>query len=132
VCNHLGVSKQHELVGVLIVEDEPLIRLVALEAIEAAGFRAYAAANADDAIRILERQRNIRLVFTDINMPGSMDGIRLAHRVRDRWPLVQFIVTSAQLKFGEAELPRGSVFVSKPYSPEQIVRKIEKMSEATA
>jgi two-component system, response regulator PdtaR len=118
--------------GVLVVEDEPLVRLVALEAIEAAGFRAYAAADADEAICILERQRNIRLVFTDINMPGSMDGIRLAHCVRDRWPPVQFIVTSGQLKFREAELPPGSVFVSKPYSPEQIVRKIEKMSGADA
>ena len=126
------MSKQHELVSVLVVEDESLVRLVAFEAIEAAGFKAYAAANADDAIGILERQRNIRLVFTDINMPGSMDGIRLAHCVRDRWPQVQFIVTSGQLKPGEAELPRGSVFVSKPYSPEQVVRKIEKMSEANA
>jgi two-component system, response regulator PdtaR len=61
-----------------------------------------------------------------------MDGIRLAHCVRDRWPPVQFIVTSGQLKFREAELPPGSVFVSKPYSPEQIVRKIEKMSGAVA
>lgn len=126
------MSKQHELVGVLVVEDEPLVRLVALEAIEAAGFKAYAAADADEAISVLERQRNIRLVFTDINMPGSMDGIRLAHCVRDRWPPVQFIVTSGQLKFREAELPPGSVFVSKPYSPEQIVRKIEKMSGANA
>jgi two-component system, response regulator PdtaR len=126
------MSKQHELVSVLVVEDESLVRLVALEAIEAAGFKAYAAANADDAICILERQRNIRLVFTDINMPGSMDGIKLAHCVRDRWPRVQFIVTSGQLKPGEAELPRGSVFFSKPYSPEQVVRRIEKMSEANA
>jgi CheY-like chemotaxis protein len=126
------MSKQRELVSVLVVEDEPLVRLVALEAIKAAGFKAYAAANADEAIRILERQRNICVVFTDINMPGSMDGVRLVHCVRDRWPPVQIIVTSALSKFREAELPRGSVFVSKPYSPEQIVRKIEKMSDATA
>ncbi len=126
------MSKQHELVSVLVVEDEPLVRLVALEAIEGAGFKAYATTNADEAILILERQRDIRLVFTDINMPGSMDGIRLAHCVRDRWPRVQFIVTSARLEYGEAELPRGSVFIGKPYSPEQIVRKIEKMSEANA
>jgi len=119
-------------VSVLIVEDEPLIRLVVFEAIESAGFRAYATANADAAIRIIERQRDIRLVFTDINMLGSMDGIRLAHCVRDRWPLVQFILTSGRWEYGEAELPRGSVFVGKPYSPEQIVRKIEKMSGATA
>jgi CheY-like chemotaxis protein len=126
------MSRQYALVGVLVVEDEPLVRMVALEAIEAAGFKAYAAADADEAIRILERQGNIRVVFTDINMPGSMDGIRLVHCVRDRWPPVQFIVTSGQLKFGEAELPLGSVFVSKPYSPEQIVSKIEKMSAANA
>jgi CheY-like chemotaxis protein len=126
------MSRQYALVGVLVVEDEPLVRMVALEAIVAAGFKAYAAADADEAIRILERQGNIRVVFTDINMPGSMDGIRLVHCVRDRWPPVQFIVTSGQLKFGEAELPLGSVFVSKPYSPEQIVSKIEKMSAANA
>lgn len=122
----------HESVGVLVVEDEPLIRMVALDAIEAAGFRAYEAENADEAISILERNYDIRFVFTDINMPGSMDGIRLAHCVRDRWPPIQFIITSGQLKFGEAELPLGSVFVSKPYSPEEIARKIEKMSEANA
>jgi two-component system, response regulator PdtaR len=126
------MRKQHELVGVLVVEDESLVRVVALEAIGAAGFRAYAAANADEAIRILEQQCNIQIVFTDINMPGSMDGIRLAHCVHDRWPPVQLIVTSALSKFRDAELPSGSVFVSKPYSPEQIVGKIEKMVEATA
>jgi two-component system, response regulator PdtaR len=132
VCRYFGVSKQRELVNVLVVEDELFVREVAHQAIEAAGFKAYAAANADEAISILERQRNISIVFTDINMPGSMDGIGLAHCVRDRWPPVQFIVTSALSKFRDAELPRGSVFVSKPYSPEQIVQKIEKMSEATA
>jgi CheY-like chemotaxis protein len=126
------MTKQHEPVGVLVVEDEALVRVIALQAIQEAGFRAYAAANADEAIRVLERQRNIQVVFTDINMPGSMDGITLAHRVHDRWPPVQVIVTSALAKFREAELPRGSVFVSKPYSPEQIVHKIEQMSEAAA
>jgi CheY-like chemotaxis protein len=126
------VSKQYESVGVLVVEDESLVRMVALEAIKVAGFRAYAAANADEAISILERQCDIRVVFTDINMPGSMDGIRLAHCVRDRWPSLQFIVTSALSKFRDAELPRGSVFVSKPYLPVQIIRNIEKLSEATA
>src|ERR1700730_7845803 len=126
------MGRQHELVSVLVVEDESLVREIAHQAIEAAGFKAYAAANADEAISILERQCDIRVVFTDINMPGSMDGIRLAHCVRERWPPVQFIVTSALSKFRGAELPSGSVFVSKPYSPEQIVRKIEKMAEATA
>jgi CheY-like chemotaxis protein len=126
------MAKGHDSVGVLVVEDEPLVRMVAVEAIEAAGFRAYQAKDADEAIRILERNYDIRFVFTDINMPGSMDGIRLVHCVRDRWPPIQFIVTSGRLKCGKAELPLGSVFVSKPYSPEEIVRKIEKLSEANA
>lgn len=126
------MRKQSQSVGVLVVEDESLVRVVVLEAIEAAGFKAYAAANADEAISVLERQSNIGIVFTDINMPGSMDGIRLAHCVRDRWPPVRFIVTSALSKFRDAELPRGSMFVGKPYSVEQIVHKIEKMSGAVA
>jgi two-component system, response regulator PdtaR len=124
------VSKQHELVGVLVVEDELLIRLVALETIEAAGFKAYAAANADEAIHILEQQCDIRVVFTDINMPGSMDGIGLTYCVRNRWPPVQFIVTSALSKFRDAELPQGSIFVRKPYSSEQIIHTIEKLADA--
>jgi CheY-like chemotaxis protein len=71
------MGKEHESVSVLVVEDEPFVRMAAIEAIRAAGFRAYEAENADEAIRILERQYDIRFVFTDINMPGSMDGIRL-------------------------------------------------------
>jgi two-component system, response regulator PdtaR len=125
------VSKQHEPVGVLVVEDEFLVRLDALEAIKAAGFNAYEAANADEAIAILEQNCDIRIVFTDINMPGSMDGIRLAHCVRDRWPPVKFIVTSGLLKFREAQLPDGSVFLSKPYSFEQIVLNIEELANAS-
>jgi two-component system, response regulator PdtaR len=126
------VKKPHDSVSVLVVEDESFVRLVAVEAIQTAGFRTYAAANADEAIECLERHPDIHFVFTDINMPGSMNGVRLTHCVRDRWPPVQFIVTSALAKFGETELPRGSEFVSKPYSPEQIVHKIEIMSGAGA
>ena len=106
--------------------------MAAAYAIEDAGFITYEAGTADEAILILERHPDIRFVFTDINMPGSMDGIRLAHCVRERWPPVQFIVTSGQMKFGEAELPHGSAFLGKPYSPEEVVRKIEKMFEANA
>jgi CheY-like chemotaxis protein len=126
------MARAGETFAVLIVEDELLIRMVAIEAIKAAGFIAYEAADADEAILLLERHRDIRVVFTDISMPGSMDGIRLAHCVRDRWPPVQFIVTSSMSKFRDAKLPLGSLFVSKPYSPEQIVQKIEKLSGAKA
>jgi CheY-like chemotaxis protein len=106
--------------AVLIVEDEPLVRLCAVETVEAAGFTVIEAANADEAIRILESRRDIRVVFTDIHMPGSMDGLKLAHAVRDRWPPIKIIVTSGREKIAEQELPAGGRFFAKPYDPAQI------------
>jgi CheY-like chemotaxis protein len=79
---------------VLAVEDEPLTLMLAVDMIRDAGFEPLWASNADEAIRILESRDDIRIVFTDINMPGSMDGLKLAQAVRGRWPLVKIIVTS--------------------------------------
>ncbi len=81
---------------VLVVEDETLIRIAAVEAVEEAGFEVIEAQNADEAIAILEQRTDIHLVFTDIQMPGSMDGLKLAHCVRDRWPPVKIIATSGR------------------------------------
>jgi CheY-like chemotaxis protein len=106
--------------AVLIVEDEPLVRLCAVETVEAAGFTVIEAANADEAIRILENRRDIHVVFTDIHMPGSMDGLKLAHAVRDRWPPIKIIVTSGRESVAERELPAGGRFFAKPYDPAQI------------
>jgi CheY-like chemotaxis protein len=78
---------------VLVVEDDAMQRLLAVTVVEDAGFEAIEADNADEAIDILESQNEIRIVFTDIEMPGSMDGMKLAAVVRDRWPPVQIIVT---------------------------------------
>jgi CheY-like chemotaxis protein len=106
--------------AVLIVEDEPLVRLCAVETVEGAGFEVIEAANADDAIRILESRTDIRVVFTDIHMPGSMDGLKLAHAVRNRWPPIKIIVTSGRERITERELPAGGRFFAKPYDPVQI------------
>lgn len=106
--------------AVLIVEDEPLIRSGAAKMVEDAGFEVIEAANADEAIRILESNRDIRVVFTDVQMPGSMDGLKLAHAVRNRWPPIKIIVTSAHELLTEQELPKGARFFAKPYSPFQI------------
>src|SRR4051794_11667364 len=105
---------------VLIVEDEFLIRTHAAEVISDAGFEVIEASNADEAIIILESRRDIRVVFTDIRMPGSMDGLKLAHAVRDRWPPVHILATSAQYAFQEGDLPTGAVFFPKPYSPGKV------------
>src|ERR1700734_1410180 len=96
---------------VLIVEDEPLMLIDAVDLVTDAGFLAIGAKNADEAIRILESRDDIRIVFTDVNMPGAMDGIRLARAVRGRWPPIKIIVTSG-FSGGELKsLPEGSQFI---------------------
>ncbi len=110
---------------VLIVEDEPLLRMLALDFLEDAGFAAIEAANADEAIRILEARPDIHVVFTDIDMPGSQDGLKLAAAVRDRWPPIEIIVTSGQNFPSPDRLPERARFFPKPYDTSQIVRTIE-------
>jgi CheY-like chemotaxis protein len=105
---------------VLVVEDEKLIRMNAVEMVEDAGFEAIAASDAEEAIRILESRTDIRAVFTDVQLPGSMDGLRLVRLVRNRWPPVALIVTSGQCNVGETDLPRGGRFLANPYEGSQI------------
>ena len=115
----MGLAQSRRPV-VLIVEDELLLRMNAVEMIAAAGFEVVEAANADEAIEILESRRDITVVFTDIQMPGSMDGLKLARAVRGRWPPIKIIATSGQVHVAETDLPDGGRFLSKPYSPHQI------------
>jgi len=105
---------------VLIVEDEALVRMTALDMIEEAGFEILEATNADEAILLLEARRDITVVFTDIEMPGSMNGLRLAEAVRDRWPPVKIIATSGHYVVRDGDLPSGGLFLAKPYSLNQI------------
>jgi CheY-like chemotaxis protein len=105
---------------VLVVEDQPLTRVATVETLEDAGFQVLEASNADEAIRILEARDNVRIVFTDIDMPGSMDGLKLARAVRDRWPPIKIVITSGQLIPNETDLPAGGRFVAKPYDPARI------------
>jgi CheY-like chemotaxis protein len=113
---------------VLVVEDEGLVRMNAVAMIEEAGFSVLEASDADDAIRILETRRDITVIFTDIEMPGSMNGIKLAHAVRDRWPPIKIIATSGHYGFREGDLPTGGRFLPKPYTLPQIS---EALREAT-
>ena len=114
-------------VAVLVVEDESLIRMEIIWSLEDAGFLIYEAGNADEAIRMLEEHAEIRLVFTDIDMPGSMDGLKLAHYARGRWPPVKIIVTSGKLKVSGQDLPAGAFFIGKPYLSEHITHKVREM-----
>lgn len=101
---------------VLVVEDDWLVRLIAVEVVEDAGFVAIEAANADEAIRILEHRADIAVIFTDVDMPGSMDGLKLAHAVRHRWPPIKIIIVSGKAHLSDADLPPDTQFFSKPYS----------------
>jgi CheY-like chemotaxis protein len=114
---------------VLIVEDEALIRAGALDWVEEAGFEAIEAANADEAIRILESRNDIRILFTDIDMPGSMDGLKLAHAVRNRWPAIKLVVTSGRSLPANKDLPKGGRFIGKPYAPSQVATFRELIAE---
>jgi CheY-like chemotaxis protein len=115
---------------VLIVEDEFLLRVNAVEMIEAAGYDAVEAANADEAIAILEARRDIHVVFTDIQMPGSMDGLKLARFVRARWPPIKIIATSGVLALCDRGLPEGGIFLPKPYTAETITDILRRLTGA--
>jgi two-component system, response regulator PdtaR len=106
---------------ILVVEDDPIIRIGALQLVANAGFEAIEASNADEAIRVLETRSDIHLVFTDVGMPGTMDGIKLAHYIRRRWPPVKLIVASGKAILDESHLPAGARFFAKPYSESAIV-----------
>lgn len=113
--------------SILIVEDEALIRFDLIDFFEEAGFRVFDAANADEAIAVLERDASIRVVLTDVQMPGSMDGLKLAHYVRDRFPPTLLVVTSGVANPGRSDLPTDSFFVPKPINPRRVLGQIERL-----
>ena len=117
---------------VLVVEDEFLIRMNAAAIIAAAGFDVVEAASADEAIVILEDRLDITVVFTDIQMPGSMDGLKLAAAIRGRWPPIKIIATSGLVDVRQDEIPEGGRFLPKPYSPEQIIRTLRELANPAA
>lgn len=112
---------------VLVVEDNWLIRRGAVDIVSAAGFEALEAGDADEAIRILESRQDIHIVFTDVGMPGGMDGMKLSHYIRHRWPPVKLIVTSGKFTVDESHLPARARFFHKPYDESAIVEAMTGM-----
>jgi two-component system, response regulator PdtaR len=106
---------------VLVVEDDFLLRMDAVDIVRSAGFDAVEARNADEAIAILEARPTIHVVFTDVQMPGSMDGLKLAKFVKDRWPPIKIVATSGRIRVDADDLPEGARFIPKPYTPAQII-----------
>jgi two-component sensor histidine kinase/CheY-like chemotaxis protein len=121
-----------EVPNVLIVEDEMMLRMRAVDIVEDAGFSPVEAVNADEALSILESRSDISLLFTDIQMPGSMDGLKLAHAVHDRWPGIKIILVSGQVNPSDAEKPADSRFFGKPLSVEKMISELQAMVGAGA
>jgi DNA-binding NtrC family response regulator len=111
-------------ITVLVVEDEALIRMTVVDELEDNGFTVLEAGNADEAVRIIASNPSITVVFTDVDMPGSMNGAELAVLVRARHPELAVIVTSGYLKVPRSFLPLDVAFFSKPYRIETVVKEI--------
>jgi DNA-binding NtrC family response regulator len=112
---------------ILIVEDEMMLRMRAVDMVEDAGYTPVEAVGADEAIAILESRSDIALMCTDIQMPGSMDGLGLAHAVHNRWPTIKIIVVSGQLSPPRIDLPPCSRFFDKPLEAGQMIAQMRNM-----
>jgi two-component sensor histidine kinase/CheY-like chemotaxis protein len=113
--------------NVLVVEDEMVLRMRAVDIVEDAGFTAVEATNADQAIKMLEARSDISLLFSDIQMPGSIDGLKLAHAVHERWPEIKIILVSGQINPSDDEKPQDSRFFGKPIDSKQMIAELQNM-----
>jgi two-component system, response regulator PdtaR len=113
---------------VLLVEDEPLVRMAAADDLQDAGFHVLEAANADVALAVLESCSSVvQVLFTDIDMPGSMNGLDLAESVQRRWPHISLLISSAYHRPQSGQLPDEGRFVPKPYCSEDVVQHIREL-----
>lgn len=117
----------NQRIAVLVVEDEALVRMGIVDQLEDAGFEVFEASNATEAIEQLITNDRISVMFTDVDMPGGVDGLKLAASVRDRWPPIRIIVTSGHRKVDTADLPTEARFMPKPYNPDHVVRSIREL-----
>jgi len=109
-------------IKVLVVEDEPTVRSLAIDILAEAGFETAEASNAAQALDILKATEDIDVLFTDVRMPGPMDGLDLATVAKGKHPHLQVIVTSGY--FARAELPQGTTFLPKPWSAVDLISKV--------
>ena len=112
---------------VLVVEDEMVLRMRAVDIVEDAGFVPIEATSADQAINILESRDDISLLLTDIQMPGSMDGLKLAHTAHTRWPHIKIILVSGHVAITDADKPSDSKFFPKPLEVKQMILELQEM-----
>lgn len=122
---------EHQAIPIiLVVEDEALVRMHGMDILEDAGFEVLEAADADEALAILAALDKVDLLFSDVDMPGSMDGLDLARAVHQRWPSMRVLLTSGHHRLGEGQLPVESKFVPKPWAQDVLVQHIRELLRA--
>jgi two-component system, response regulator PdtaR len=117
---------------ILIVEDDPFLRMLTVEFVNEAGFETLEACDADQAIAILESSSKITVLFTDVNMPGSMDGLKLAGVVNNRWPAIAILIASGHVLLQQADLPPNGRFLRKPYRAAAMIADLHSLAGRAA
>jgi CheY-like chemotaxis protein len=112
---------------VLVVEDEMMLRMKVVDMVEDAGYIPVEAVDADEAMTILQSRSDIALLLTDVQMPGSMNGLQLAHAVHERWPPIKIILASGQLKLSGSDIPLDSRFFGKPLQSAEVIAEMREM-----
>jgi CheY-like chemotaxis protein len=127
----MGQSKLSKKPAILVVDDEVIVRIDLVDTIQDAGFSTFEANNADEAIQLMERHPEIQVLFTDIDMPGTMDGLKLSHYIRHRWPPVRIVITSGHVMARPDQMPAEAVFIAKPHQPADLERLFHAIETST-
>lgn len=109
---------------ILVVEDETLIRMHGADMLEDAGYEVLEAADADEALEILSKHKAVHLLFSDVDMPGTMDGLDLARQVHDRWPQIRLLLTSGHHRLENSQIPDDGQFVRKPWTKDILIEHV--------
>jgi CheY-like chemotaxis protein len=113
---------------ILVVEDEPLVRIFVADFMSEVGFKVLETVDADEAMTILKARPDVLAIISDVEMPrGSMSGFALARAVRERWPGIGIVITSGRERPGPDELPEDVVLLAKPYLPETVIQVIQQI-----
>jgi DNA-binding NtrC family response regulator len=118
--------------AVLLVDEEPLVRWLGADALGDAGFEVIAAGQADEALAVLRDRPDVRVLFTGVELPGSLDGIELARVVHRKWPAIELVITSEHGRPAREDVPEHGRFVAKPYAPKTVIRAIRAATRTTA
>jgi two-component system, response regulator PdtaR len=121
----LGLMRESEPPVALVVDDNELLRLHAGGLLADHGFEVVEAESAEAALKVMQTHDGVRLLFTDIQMPGGRDGLDLAREVHARWPNVLLVITSGQTKPARSDIPDDGRFVAKPYQAEDLFGEVD-------